>query len=283
MGPSGFSLFGGSSPLLLSSLGGSGSGEAPLVGMGPETAAPAAAPAAVGLGAFGGGGGGSLFGGGIFSSAPGAEQQQQHAAHMMAQQQQHQQFQQQQQAQQQPMSPAHLSAAGGSMPQSPLLLSPQQAQMAGAGAPPSLSFLHQQALADLPLSGGMLGSPSAAAGLDIPGFAAFHQHAAAFGSNGGSGGLDFGGGSLLGGFGSTGGGFAGGGLGGLGGSGGGGMASGGGGMDEWADLQQQLPSDLGAMLGGDPSLQHQQQAQQQQAGQPAPDSGLYAGGAHAWF
>jgi hypothetical protein len=282
MGPSGFSLFGGSSPLLLSSLGGSGSGEAPLVGIAPDSAAAEAAPVPAGLGAFGGSGG-SLFGGGIFS-APGAEQQ--HAALMMAHhQQQQQQFQQHQQAQQQPMSPSHLSAAGSSMPQSPLLLSPQQQQMVGAGAPPSLPFLHQQALADLPLSGSMLGSPSAA-GLDIPGFGAFHQHAAAFGSNGGSGGLDFGGSSLLGGFGSTGGGFGGGGLGGLGGGGSGMASGGGGGMDEWADLQQQLPSDLGAMLGSDPSLQHkqaQQQQHQQQGGQPAPDGGLYAGGAHTWF
>lgn len=161
-----------------------------------------------------------------------------------------------------PLSPTQLSAAGGhgggSLPQSPMLLSPQQPRLASPSA--GLPYLQspQQGglggtLSELPLGGSLGGAPMPPPGhLDLPGLAAFGQHlqpmqpasAAAFGA---SGGLDFGG-SLFGG------GAAGYGSGGLGlGPGMGGV--GGGGLEDWGDLQQQLPSDLGAMLGSDPSQQ----------------------------
>ncbi|EFN58214.1 hypothetical protein CHLNCDRAFT_50618 [Chlorella variabilis] len=317
---SSFSLFGGSSPLLLSALGpGGGGGEAGMAGLGPEPAAamatpPAAAAPALPLGAFAGGGGGSLFGPGIFSPAPAAQPAHGGASSPSAAP-HHSLLLQAQQAQlAPPHSPTRLSG-GGSLAHTPLLLSPQQVRLGQPGAPspsalhPSMPYLHSpqqqhassmpSPLADLPL-----GSPAAAQhaagmaagagpGLDLPGYAAFHHQqshaaaaaAAAFGNGGGAGGgLGFGGaGALLGGAGGGfGAGFGGAGLG-LGGGGGGGAHAGvpaSGGMDDWSDLQQQLPSDLGAMLGAE-----QSPMKPPAAAQPAGHEGLYGASASSrhWF
>lgn len=77
-------------------------------------------------------------------------------------------------------------------------------------------------------------------------------------------------------------GFGGAGLG-LGGGGGGGAHAGvpaSGGMDDWSDLQQQLPSDLGAMLGAE-----QSPMKPPAAAQPAGHEGLYGASASSrhWF
>ncbi len=189
-----------------------------------------------------------------------------------------------------PLSPSQLPARAGSLPQSPLLLSPQQPQLSAAAASPSavptpLPFLPPTGggLGDLQLGGLAGAAPSSP--LDLPGLSAFQQHLQrplpGFGSAGASGGgLDFGGGSLLGSFGGLAhGGSGGGAFGGLG-LGGGSMGGGGGGLEDWSDLQQQLPSDLGAMLGSDPLSPVRQPQQQQQQQQHSPHA---ASGAAPWM
>lgn len=282
---SAFSLFGGSNPLL-SAFGGSSVG-----GSEPALASLAAEPAGSGdpaaLGAFTSSG--SLFGPAMFAPgpSPGAEV----ASLPMAV----------------PPSPSQLG--GGSVPQSPLLLSPQRPHLAAAPRSPAGQPFLQPAsalaspLAELhPLA---VPSPAAAAsvGLDLPGLAAFGQHlqqgplppaSHAFASSG-SGGLPFPGGSLLGAFaplhsGPAGGmdGFAGSGLG-LG--GGAAAAAGSGRAEDWGDLQQQLPADLGAMLGSEPAVSPQQSPLQSPpgpggeagTGTSGGGSGLYGSGGAPWF
>ncbi|PRW56682.1 hypothetical protein C2E21_4574 [Chlorella sorokiniana] len=266
----GFSLFGGSSPLLLSSLG--AASEPALPGLGAEAgiavvpsaavaeAVPSAAPVLPAFGVDGGSSGSSLFGGSIFGQPeqPSLLLQQRAAA---------------------PPSPPQLPALAGSLPQSPLLLSPQQSQLSAAVASPSavptpLAFLPPSGgLGDLQLGGLAGAAPSSS--LDLPGLSAFQQHLhqplPGFGSAGASAssGLDFGGTSLLGSFGGLAHGSSGSAFGGLG-LGGGSMGGGGGGLEDWSDLQQQLPSDLGAMLGSDPLSPVRQPPQQQQQQQHSP-------------
>jgi hypothetical protein len=200
-----------------------------------------------------------------------------------------------------PLSPLQLSAhgAGGSIPHSPLLLSPQQPRLGAAASPSAppvtLPFLHSPVQAGGGLAGPLgdlpLGSPSQhGAGLDLANLAAFQQHLQhaappPFSNGGATGGLPFGGSSLLSGFGglpAAQAGFAGGSLS-LGGGGGGSL---GGGLDDWAELQQQLPSDLGAMLGADPSLSSPHQSPLKPAGgqqEGAEGGGLYGSAAAHWF
>ncbi|KAL4443541.1 hypothetical protein ABPG75_011278 [Micractinium tetrahymenae] len=288
---SAFSLFGGSNPLL-SALGGSssvGGSEPQLVSL----PGPAESTDSAGLGAFGNSG--SLFGPAMFAAGhgPTAEPQQglllsidQPAAAAAA-------------AVTGPPSPSQLG--GGSVPQSPLLLSPQQPRLAPAPqSPAGRPFLQPMSalaspLAELPPLAVSTPAATPGAGLDLPGLAAFGHHlqsplpptSHAFASSG-SGGLPFPGGSLLEGFaqlhpGPAGGlgGFASGGLG-L------GASAGGGRVEDWGDLQQQLPSDLGAMLGSEPALSPQQSPLKPPPGAGGEaggggGSGLYGSGGAPWF
>ena len=296
--PSGFSLFGGSNPLL-SAFGGGGGGAGSEPGLASLGAEPAASTDSAVL-AFSSSG--SLFGPSIFAPAgpppphsPADPSSRLHMPHPLAMH--------------PPLSPSQLSGHGGvgSIPHSPLLLSPQQPGLAAPPSPavPSATLPYLPSLASPVQHGsglgsplgdlsGVLGSPSQAPGLDFAGLAAFQQHLQhagppPFGNGAAPGALAFGGSSLLGGFGglpAAQAGFGGGALDLGGGGGGGGMGGGGGALDDWSELQQQLPSDLGAMLGADPSLASPQRSPLKPAGAPQEggEAGLYGGGAAAhWF
>lgn len=289
---SAFSLFGGSNPLLSALGGGSsvGGGEHVLHNLGTE---PAEGADPAGLGAFTSSG--SLFGPTMFAAgaSPAAEPQQgllgmdqlaavaaTSAAPLPAAV---------------PLSPSRLDS--GSVPQSPLLLSPQQPRLAVAPqSPVGQPFLQPASalaspLADLPPLAASSPAPPPGAGLDLPGLAAFGQHlqqsalpptSHAFASSG-SAGLPFPGASLLGGFAPLHPGPAGG----LGGFVSSGLGLGGGRAEDWGDLQQQLPSDLGAMLGSEPAASPQQSPLKSPPG-PGGEagggaSGLYGSGATPWF